>query len=106
MDPLPFTSRATFQSVFPGCLGITRTALRAGRDFTMDDLIDERPVVIIDERMATQLWPDGAIGQQLGVSKGRSFVSLEVIGVTNPVRVTRVRDDGMPHMFLPSLPDH
>jgi hypothetical protein len=99
-DPQPFTSRATLQSVFPGYLGITGTALRVGRDFTMDDLINERPVVIIDERMANQLWPGGAVGQRLGVSRGRSFVSLEVIGVTNPVRVTRVRDDGMPHLFV------
>jgi FtsX-like permease family len=67
----------------------------------MDDLNSERPVVIIDERMANQLWPGGAVGQRLGVSRGRSFVSLEVIGVTNPVRVTRVRDDGMPHLFVP-----
>ncbi len=100
-DPQPFTSRTTFQSVFPGYLGITHTRLRAGRDFTMDDLVNERPVVIIDERMANQLWPSGAIGQRLGVSRGRSFVSLKVIGVTNPVRVTKVRDDGMPHMFVP-----
>ena len=100
-DPQPFASRATLQSVFPGYLGITRTGLRAGRDFTMDDLVNEREVVIIDERMANQLWPDGAVGQRLGVSRGRSFVSLEVIGVTNPVRVTRVRDDGTPHMFVP-----
>ena len=100
-DPQPFLSRATLQSVFPGYLGITRTGLRAGRDFTMDDLVNERQVIIVDHRLANELWPEGAVGQRLGVTRGRSFVTFEVIGVTNPVRVTRVRDEGTPHMFVP-----
>jgi putative ABC transport system permease protein len=94
-------SRATMQSVLPGYLRVTDTRLVAGREFTDDDIVNERQVVVVDERIATQLWPEGAIGKRLAYPRGRGSISLEVIGVSEPVRVTRVRDDAMPHMFIP-----
>ena len=94
------SARATMQSVLPGYLPITGTRIIAGRDFTDDDVRLKRPVAIIDARIARELWPAGAIGQRLAVS-GRPVADLEVIGVTEPVRVTEVRDDGLPHLFVP-----
>ena len=58
-------------------------------------------VAIVDERIARQLWPDGALGKELVIQIGTNRVGVEVIGVTEPVRVTRVRDEGLPHFFLP-----
>jgi predicted permease len=100
-DTAALNARATIQSVFPGYLAMMGIQLRSGRDFSTDDLRHNRPVVIIDERIAARLWPHGAIGQRLAVLRSRKPVLLEVIGVTNPVRVTRVRDDALPHLFLP-----
>jgi predicted permease len=94
-------SRATLQTVFPGYLEISGTKLRAGRDFTADDLMNQRPVVIIDERMAAELWSQGAVGQRLTVSRGRAVASLEVIGVANHVRMKQVREDSLPTMLVP-----
>jgi putative ABC transport system permease protein len=94
-------SRATIQSVLPGYLRVTRTRLLAGREFTDDDIEQQRPVVIIDARMAAQLWPGGAIGQRLAYGPGRSPLLLEVIGVTEPVRALKVREDRVPHFFVP-----
>jgi predicted permease len=94
-------SRATIQSVMPGYLRVTRTRLLAGREFTDDDIEQQRPVVIIDARMAAQLWPEGAIGQRLAYGSGRPPLLLEVIGVTEPVRALRVREDRVPHFFVP-----
>jgi putative ABC transport system permease protein len=99
-DPAGPQARATMQTVMPGYFGIAGIRVR-GRDFTDDDITARRPVVVVDERLAGELWPDGAIGQRLVVEQGRTILTLEVIGVTNPVRVTRVRDDAMPHVFLP-----
>jgi predicted permease len=94
-------SRATIQSVLPGYLRVTRTRLLAGREFTEDDIEQQRPVVIIDARMAEQLWPAGAIGQRLAYGPGRTPRLLEVIGVTEPVRALNVREDRVPHFFVP-----
>ena len=94
-------SQATMQSVMPGYLGVVGTRLLAGRDFTADDNRARRPVVIVDARMAESLWPDGAIGRTLMVGSGRRATGLEVIGVTEPVRVREIRDDGVPHFFVP-----
>jgi predicted permease len=94
-------SHAAITSVLPGYLRVSGTRLRAGREFTADDIEQQRSVVIIDERIAKQLWPDGAIGKQLAYQRGTSSTPLEVIGVSEPVRVTRVRDDTLPHLFIP-----
>ena len=98
----PFTgARASIQGVLPGYLRVIGTRLLAGRDFNADDIEQQQPVVIIDQRIAEQLWPEGAVGEQLAYHRGGRALLLEVIGVSQPVRVTRVRDDSLPHLFLP-----
>ena len=95
------TSQATTQSVFPGYLSLVKIALKEGRDFTADDLISERKVVIVDERIAQQLWGGRAVGQRLAVGPGRPSTNFEVVGITRAVRSLRVSDAGMPHFFVP-----
>ncbi|MPY90557.1 MAG: FtsX-like permease family protein [Luteitalea sp.] len=94
-------SLGTQQTVMPGYLRLVGTALREGRDFTTADIDAQRPVVIVDERLARRLWPGGALGEQLIVQVGQRREVLEVIGVTNAVRMTQVRDDDTPHFFVP-----
>jgi putative ABC transport system permease protein len=91
----------TQQGVMPGYLQLTATTLLEGRDFTTEDIDLQRPVVIVDEKIARQLWPDGALGRRLVIERGRDPGPLEVIGITNAIRVTRVRDEAMPHFFVP-----
>jgi predicted permease len=95
------TSRATMQSVFPGYLHVTRTPLLAGRDFTDDDIEQQRNVVIVEERIAAQVWPQGAVGRRLALGRGRGLVELDIIGITRSVRATSVREEPLPHLFLP-----
>ena len=68
---------------------------------TTEDVELRRPVVIVDERISRTLWPSGALGKRMAIEVGGSRRVLEVIGVTNPVRVTRVRDEDMAHFFVP-----
>jgi putative ABC transport system permease protein len=101
-DPSAPMSLGTLQSVMPGYLRVMGIELREGREFDTQDQAARRPVVIVDERIARQLWPEGALGKRLAIQVGRDGRSaLEVIGVTNAVRVTRVRDEGLPHFFMP-----
>lgn len=92
---------ATQQAAVPGYLDVMGTPLREGRDFTADDFATQRDVTLIDERLAKRLWPEGAIGKRLAVYRSGRSQSLEVIGVTAPVRVTRVRDENIPHFIVP-----
>ncbi len=92
---------ATQQFTLPGYLRVMGTPLRAGRDFTAEDLKAERAVAIIDEGLAKRLWPEGAIGKRMVVYRTGWLNDFEVIGVTSGVRVTRVRDGNVPHFMIP-----
>ena len=48
IEPAELLSRAMLQTVFPGYLPLAGVQLESGRDFTMDDLTEQRPVAIID----------------------------------------------------------
>jgi predicted permease len=91
----------TQQGVMPGYLQLTGTTLLEGRDFSAEDIDLQQRVVVVDEKLARQLWPEGALGRRLLIERGRANDSLEVIGVTNAIRVTSVRDEAMPHFFVP-----
>ena len=92
---------ATQQMALPGYLAVMRTPLVDGRDFTDDEIAAHRNVTIIDEGLAKRLWPEGAIGKVLSVYRTGWRNDLEVVGVTAAVRVTRVRDDSIPHFMMP-----
>ena len=92
---------ATQQFALPGYLGAIGAPLREGRDFTDDDIATQRNVTVIDERLAQRLWPEGALGKRLSVFRTGWRNDLEVIGVTAPVRTTRVRDENIAHFMMP-----
>jgi putative ABC transport system permease protein len=92
---------ATQQMALPGYLRAIGTPLLEGRDFTDADVATRHAVTIVDEGLARQLWPEGAIGKILAVYRTGRRDDLEVVGVAAPVRVTRVRDDGIPHFMMP-----
>jgi putative ABC transport system permease protein len=92
---------ATQQMALPGYLGAIGTPLLEGRDFTDADVATRHAVTIVDEGLAHQLWPEGAIGKTLSVYRTGRRDDLEVVGVTVPMRATRVRDDSIPHFIMP-----
>lgn len=92
---------ASQQFALPGYLHTIRTALREGRDFVNEDVAIGRNAVIIDEELATRLWPEGAIGKRLAIYRTGRRDEVEVIGVANSARLTRVRDENTPHFILP-----
>jgi predicted permease len=95
-DPQP--SIGMQQSIMPGYFGVMGIPLHRGRDFTDDDIRQHRQVVIVDERIAAQLWHGDALGQRLAIGETQT---LEVVGVTAPIRASQVRDQGTPMMFVP-----
>ena len=112
--PMPFPNNRAFsrekvfdggvyasqQPVLPGYLAITRTPLLQGRDISDDDLRAGRLVAVIDQRLASRLYPEGALGKRLQTKMGSKPALIEIVGITPPVRASRVSDSDLPHVFL------
>jgi predicted permease len=84
-----------------GYLEALDVPLIAGRYFTRSD--NDRPVVIVDERLARELWPGAsAIGQRLVIVKlVAKPQSTEVVGVVAHVQARNLRDAGRPQIWMP-----
>jgi predicted permease len=72
-------------------------ALKAGRGFTADDRPSSERVVVINEALARQLWPDeDPLGRVLRAS-GRDY---RVVGVANEVRYFALERDTGQEMYM------
>ena len=79
-----------FKFVSPGYIKTMGASLVAGRDFTWTDAYEMRPVTMVSENLARELWgtPSAAIGKRL-----RPYANglwRDVVGV-----VSDMRDDGL-----------
>lgn len=99
-DPEPTPLMGMQQSVMPGYLDVMGIALQAGRDISDEDIVQQRRVVIVDDRLAVRLWTGNAIGQRLTL--GESSQPLEVIGVARHIRARDIRDSGAMTFYVPS----
>jgi putative ABC transport system permease protein len=73
--------------------------LLRGRDFDYRDRHDGPGVVIIDETMARQFWPNqDPIGKRFKMHGDRW---LEVIGIVNDSTYRELRAEAKPHIYLP-----
>ena len=88
------------RSIMPGYLRVMGIPLRAGRDISDDDIIHQRHVTVVDERVAAQLWQGDAIGKRLAVQYSRQ--PLEVVGVAGHIRARDIRDSGTLMIYVPS----
>jgi putative ABC transport system permease protein len=79
-----------FKFLSPGLLKTMGNTLVAGRDFTWDDAYGKRPVAMVSENLARELWnePSSAIGKRIRESMSSDW--REVVGV-----VADERDDGV-----------
>jgi len=86
-----------FRYVAPGFFRTIGTRLVAGRDFTWTDFDELRPVVVISENLARELWrePHAALGNRIREGAGSPW--REVVGV-----VGDVYDDGV-HRPAPTI---
>jgi predicted permease len=85
---------------FAGCLEALDVPLIAGRYFARGD--HDRPVVIVDERLARELWPGAsAVGQRLLIVKSVAKPQwTEVVGVVAHVQARSPRDAGRPQVWM------
>jgi putative ABC transport system permease protein len=79
-----------FKFVSPGLLKTMGNPLIAGRDFTWTDVYDKRPVAMVSENLAREVWHDPAAAIGRHIRENLKAPWREVIGV-----VGDERDDGV-----------
>jgi predicted permease len=80
-------------------LGIT---LLRGRNFSAEDRPDTPAVLIVNESMANQVWPnEDPIGKRLMLDYNRGKYAYEVIGVTRGIRYYGLKSTPQPEVFIP-----
>jgi len=79
-----------FRFISPGLLQTMGNAVVAGRDFSWTDVYDKRPVTLVSENLARELWrePGAALGKRIRESLTSEW--REIVGV-----VSDERDDGV-----------
>jgi predicted permease len=74
----------------------------SGRAFTEDEVVNDRNVVIVNETLARQYWPDGSALGRL-IYRG-SFASppYEIVGIARDHKVRSVGEAPRPYLHLPA----
>jgi predicted permease len=95
-----------FKFVAPGFLTSMGTPLVAGRDFTWAETYDKRPVALVSENLARELFhdPGAALGKQIRV--GNTDDWREVIGVVRDVYDDGVSNPPPSSVYWPLFRDH
>src|SRR5262249_32188680 len=80
----------SFKMISPGLFRAMGNAIVAGRDFTWTDVYDKRPVAIVTENLARELWgmASAALGKRIHETTNSPW--REIVGV-----VSDERDDGV-----------
>jgi predicted permease len=94
-------------TVSPGFFEVFRIPAVRGRTFTLRDISTGPPVVIINETMAREYWPDGdPIGERLIIGRTimREFADepeRQIVGVVGDVRDAGLNNDPQTRMYVP-----
>lgn len=100
-DPEAFR-QATYRSVLPGYFEAMGTRLLEGRTFTPAEMFDSTTFVVVDEKLARNLWPgESAVGRRFLV---RAITPepewVEVVGVVEHQRSESLAAEGMETVFF------
>jgi predicted permease len=92
-----------FNFVSPGYFHTAGTRMVAGRDFTWAEVYDMRPIGIVSEGLARELWgsPQAAIGKHF--REWESMPWHEVVGVVQDVRENGVDQVSPATVYWPSI---
>jgi predicted permease len=102
---------AGWVNVSPGYFRVFGIPVVRGRDFTEVDSAGSPGVVIINETMARQQWPNGnALDERLVIGRGLVAVDeppLQIIGIVGDVLDTGLNGATVPMMYVPvaQVPD-
>jgi predicted permease len=88
--------------ISPNRFNVLGIPIKAGRDFNEHDTPASAPVIIINEAMAKQLFPnENPLGQKL--ITGMAQMTAEIVGVVADVHTASLTAPPVPEMFYPVL---
>ena len=87
--------------ISPGLLEAMGNHLVAGREFTWTDTYDRRPVAMVSENLARELWGDPRLAIGKEIREKLSGPWREVIGVVNDEREDGVQASAPPMAYYP-----
>lgn len=92
-----------FKLISPGLLASMRNRLIAGREFSWTEIYQRRPVAMLSENLARELWGDPrlAIGKQISTNPKDAW--REVVGVVNDERDDGVQEKAPQMAYYPLL---
>lgn len=92
-----------FKFVVPGAFQTMGNPVLVGRDLTWTDIFDKRPVVLVSENMARELWhsPSAALGKRVRESPKSPW--REVIGVVGNERDNGVNEKAPTIIYWPIM---
>jgi predicted permease len=92
-----------FKFVSPGLLAAMGNRLIAGREFTWTDTYEHRPVAMVSENLARELWQDPRLALGKQIREDLKGPWREVIGVVNDVRDRGVQEKAPAAAYFPLL---
>src|SRR5262249_35061217 len=91
-----------FRMVTPGYFEAMQIPVRRGVAFSERESERDRPVVIVNETMARQYWPnDNPIGARIHLGGEPTSIAREVVGVVGDVRSQALSQPPVPESFIP-----
>lgn len=91
-----------FAPVDMGYRDVYGLGLRSGRWFSAAEIDERRPVTVIDATLAAEFFgSEDAIGRRLDIHQSGKVEQVEVIGVSDPVRLTGRGGADQPSLFAP-----
>ena len=92
-----------FRVVTPHYFRVMRIPIKAGRDFDEQDRQVSREVLIINEKFARRLWPNGdAVGKTLNVADFATPEPREIVGIVGDVRHSGLASDAPVEVYRPT----
>ena len=93
---------ADWNIVAPGLFNTLRLPLTRGRDFTDQDTATSPWVAIVNEALATQIWPgEDPIGKQVTVPDETGRHTVTIVGVTANARLIWLTGNVSPYIYMP-----
>ena len=78
----------------------------AGRGLARDDRAGSDPVVLINDAMRRKFWPnDDPIGQRISITRGRTTIWREIVGVAGDIRHAGLGAAPAPEIYMPYAHD-
>ena len=93
-----------YRVITPGYFGAMGIPIRRGSDLTGLESATGAPVVIINETMANQFWPNAnPVGERLQLAWDPQNVTREIVGVAGDARSASLNAAPVPEAYVPHI---